>query len=66
MASPDRVSQKEHARVRVALEGTGESNVSSGLPVLYHLLGLLARYGGLDLELQLAAEEPEAEVGYAG
>jgi imidazoleglycerol-phosphate dehydratase len=66
MASPDRVTQKDHARVRVALDGTGESNVSSGLPVLDHLLGLLARYGALDLELQLAPEDPEAEVASAG
>ena len=55
MASPDRVTQRDHARVRVALDGTGESNVSSGLPVLDHLLGLLARYGALDLELQTGA-----------
>jgi imidazoleglycerol-phosphate dehydratase len=66
MASPDRVSQKEHARVRVSLDGEGASNVSSGLPVLDHLLALLARYGSLDLELQLAPEEPEAEVASAG
>jgi imidazoleglycerol-phosphate dehydratase len=66
MASPDRVSQEEHARVRVALDGTGASNVSSGLPVLDHLLGLLARYGALDLELQLAPDDPEAEVASAG
>ena len=64
MASPDRVT--EQARVRVSLDGSGESNVSSGLPVLDHLLGLLARYGSLDLELQLAPEEPEAEVAAAG
>ena len=64
MASPDRVSQKEHARVRVLLDGTGTSNVSSGLPVLDHLLGLLARYGSLDLELQLAPEEPEARAAH--
>jgi len=58
MASPDRV--REQARVRVSLDGSGESNVSSGLPVLDHLLGLLARYGSL------APEEPEAEVASAG
>jgi imidazoleglycerol-phosphate dehydratase len=66
MASPDRVSQREHARVRLSLDGAGKSNVSSGLPVLDHLLGLVARYGSLDLELQLAPEEPEAEVVAAG
>ena len=55
MASPDRLSQEEHARVRVSLDGEGASNVGSGLPVLDHLLGLLARYGSLDLELAAGA-----------
>src|SRR5256884_4076979 len=66
MASPDRVSEVDHVRVRLSLDGAGESNVGTGLPVLDHLLGLLARYGSLDLELQLAPEEPEAEVASAG
>ena len=66
MASPDRVSQREHVRVRVSLDGTGESNVGTGLPVLDHLLGLVARYGSLDIELQLAPETGEAEVAAAG
>ena len=66
MVSPDRVSEKEHVRVRVLLNGAGESNVSSGLPVLDHLLGLLARYGSLDLELQVAPERAEAEIASAG
>jgi imidazoleglycerol-phosphate dehydratase len=66
MASPNRVSTEDHVRVRVSLDGTGESNVSSGLPVLDHLLGLLARYGSLDLELQVAPERAEAEIAAAG
>jgi len=66
MASPERVSEKEHVRVRVLVDGSGESNVSSGLPVLDHLLGLLAQYGSLDLELQVAPERAEAEIASAG
>jgi imidazoleglycerol-phosphate dehydratase len=66
MASPNRVSERDHVRVRVAFNGAGESNVSSGLPVLDHLLGLLARYGSLDLELQVAPEGTGAEVAAAG
>jgi imidazoleglycerol-phosphate dehydratase len=66
MASPDRVSQKVRARVRVSLDGAGESNVGTGLPVLDHLLALVARYGSLDLELQLAPESADAEVSSAG
>jgi imidazoleglycerol-phosphate dehydratase len=66
MASPNRVSGIDRVRVRVSLDGSGESNVSSGLPVLDHLLSLLARYGSLDLELQVAPEGAEAEVAAAG
>src|SRR5215211_1802729 len=66
MAYPDRVSQQGQARVRLSLGGTGESNVSTGLPVLDHLLALMGRYGSLDLDLQLAPETGEAEVAAAG
>ena len=66
MASPDRVSQEDHVRVRVDLSGAGESNVGTGLPVLDHLLGLSARYGSLDLQLELAPETAESEVACAG
>lgn len=66
MAPPDRVTERDHVRVRVLLDGAGESNVSSGLPVLDHLLGLLARYGSIDLELQVAPERAEAEIASAG
>src|SRR5262245_32887645 len=66
MAYPDRVSEGEQARVRLSLDGSGESNVATGLPVLDHLLGLLARYGSLDLDLQVAPETGEAEVAAAG
>ena len=61
-----RSSDERARRVRVSLDGAGESNVSSGLPVLDHLLGLLARYGSLDLELQVAPERAEAEIAAAG
>jgi len=66
MASPNQVSQRDDVRVRVLLDGAGESNVSSGLPVLDHLLGVLARYGSIDLELQVAPERAEAEIASAG
>jgi imidazoleglycerol-phosphate dehydratase len=66
MESPNQVSQRDDVRVRVLLDGAGESNVSSGLPVLDHLLGVLARYGSIDLELQVAPERAEAEIASAG
>jgi imidazoleglycerol-phosphate dehydratase len=46
--------------------GSGTANVSTGIPVLDHLLGLLARAGGFDLTLEIAPDDPEAEVDAAG
>lgn len=46
--------------------GTGVVSVTTGLPVLDHLLGVLARAGRFDLSLELAPAEAEAEVAEAG
>jgi imidazoleglycerol-phosphate dehydratase len=46
--------------------GTGSVNVSTGVPVLDHLLGELARAGGFDLALEIEPDDPEAEVDAAG
>jgi imidazoleglycerol-phosphate dehydratase len=46
--------------------GSGSSNVATGLPVLDHLLELLARAGRFDLALEIAPDDPEAEVDAAG
>jgi imidazoleglycerol-phosphate dehydratase len=53
-------------RVRVSVGGDGSANVLTGLPVLDHLLGVLAQHAGFDLELELAPESPDAEVAAAG
>jgi imidazoleglycerol-phosphate dehydratase len=50
---------------RVATLG-GTTNVATGIPVLDHLLGLLARTGGFDLALELPPGDAEAEVVDAG
>jgi imidazoleglycerol-phosphate dehydratase len=55
---------KLHARVNVA--GHGEANVATGVPVLDHLLGLLAQYASFDLDIEVAPAEAEAEVAAAG
>jgi imidazoleglycerol-phosphate dehydratase len=53
--------------VRIELGGGGRaSNVQTGLPVLDHLLGLFAKAGGFTLALELAPDEPQAEVDEAG
>ena len=53
-----------HARVDVA--GHGEASVATGVPVLDHLLVLLAQYASFDLSLEVAPGEAEAEVAAAG
>jgi len=53
-----------HARVDVL--GAGDAQVSTGVPVLDHVLGLLAEYASFDLELEIAPGEAEAEIAAAG
>ncbi|MGB2876033.1 MAG: hypothetical protein WBB76_11250 [Gaiellaceae bacterium] len=53
-----------HARVNVA--GSGQASVVTGVPVLDHLLGLLAEYASFDLALEIAPGEAEAEIAAAG
>ena len=53
-----------HARVDVA--GSGEASVATGVPVLDHLLSLLAQYASFDLALEVAPGDAEAEVAAAG
>jgi imidazoleglycerol phosphate dehydratase HisB len=50
---------------RVDLSG-GASQVSTGVAVLDHLLEELGRAGGFALLLEIAPDDPEAEVGRAG
>jgi imidazoleglycerol-phosphate dehydratase len=53
-----------HARVDVA--GSGEASVATGVPVLDHLLALLAQYASFDLALEVAPGDAEEEVAAAG
>jgi imidazoleglycerol-phosphate dehydratase len=46
--------------------GTGDANVATGIPVLDHLLGELARAGRFDLVLEIDPDDPESEVDAAG
>jgi imidazoleglycerol-phosphate dehydratase len=51
---------------RVALAKAGTANVTTGLPVLDHLLTTLARSASFDLSLEVAPADAEAEVAAAG
>jgi imidazoleglycerol-phosphate dehydratase len=46
--------------------GAGAANIATGIPVLDHLLALLARAGRFELVLELPPEDAEAEVAAAG
>ena len=50
---------------RIDLRG-GAARVATGVAVLDHLLEELARAGGFGVVLEIAPDEPEAEVGRAG
>ena len=52
-------------RVRASL-GVSETAVSTGLPVLDHLLELMARTGGFGLRLEVAPGGADEEVAAAG
>jgi imidazoleglycerol-phosphate dehydratase len=51
---------------QITLSGDGEASVATGIAVLDHLLAELARSAGFGLSLEIAPDEPEAEVGTAG
>lgn len=51
---------------RIELGGSGSASVATGLPVLDHLLGLVAAHAGFDLQLEVAAGGPDAVATAAG
>ena len=53
-------------QARVSLGGDGRTGVSTGLPVLDHLLELLAARAGFDLQLEVAPGGPDAVTAAAG
>jgi imidazoleglycerol-phosphate dehydratase len=52
----------EPLRVHASVTGPPQANVSTGLPVLDHLLTLMAEYAALDLALEVAPGSAGAEV----
>ena len=51
IAEIHRKTKETDVRVVINLDGHGQSQVSTGLPFLDHMLGLLARHGLFDLEV---------------
>lgn len=56
---------RREAAAQIAV-GDGPTSVATGVAVLDHLLAELAETGGFELNLEIAPDEPEAEVGAAG
>jgi imidazoleglycerol-phosphate dehydratase len=54
------------AAAQIVLDRAGESSIATGVAVLDHLLLALAEAGGFGLRLEIAPDEPEAEVDKAG
>jgi imidazoleglycerol-phosphate dehydratase len=50
------------ASARVNVTGRGETNVATGVPVLDHLLTLLAVYASFDLALEVEPGDPGVEI----
>jgi imidazoleglycerol-phosphate dehydratase len=59
-------AQEARTQVRVSITGRGSANVATGVPVLDHLLVLLATYSSFDLALEVAPGDAEEEVRAAG
>jgi imidazoleglycerol-phosphate dehydratase len=51
--------------VRVKVAGSGDCNIETGVPVLDHLLGLLATHAGFDLALSVEPGSADAEIDAA-
>jgi imidazoleglycerol-phosphate dehydratase len=62
----DGPTEETRTGVRVEVRGGGRANVSTGLPVLDHLLGLLAARSQFDLSLEVAPHSVDAELAAAG
>jgi len=66
MARTGQADEAGRLHARVDVFGGGDAQVSTGVPVLDHVLGLLAEYASFDLELEVAPGEAEEEIAAAG
>jgi imidazoleglycerol-phosphate dehydratase len=55
-----------HEGVASVTVGDGESSIATGVAVLDHLLATMAATGRFEIRLEVAPDEPEAEVDIAG
>ena len=51
LATRSRITKETSIEIRLDLDGTGQTKVSTGLPFFDHMVDQLGRHGGFDLEL---------------
>jgi imidazoleglycerol-phosphate dehydratase len=66
MSAREQVGERSRSTARVAAHGSGEATVATGVPVLDHLIGLLAHYSGFDITLEVEPGGALDEVSAAG
>jgi imidazoleglycerol-phosphate dehydratase len=55
-AEIERTTGETRVRLRLALDGSGDSSASTGVGFLDHMLDLLARHGRLDLDVEATGD----------
>jgi imidazoleglycerol-phosphate dehydratase len=66
MAVTGYAAEDGRLQARIGAGGSAQANVDTGVPVLDHLLTLLAERAGFDLMLEIAPGDAETEVSSAG
>ncbi|WP_439482220.1 bifunctional histidinol-phosphatase/imidazoleglycerol-phosphate dehydratase HisB [Cyclobacterium plantarum] len=56
MSSLDRSTSETQISIRLNLDGTGISDIHTGIPFFDHMLDQLARHGGTDLEIKVKGD----------
>jgi len=56
IATCSRVTKETSIEIRLDLDGTGQTEVSTGLPFFDHMVDQLGRHGGFDLELSATGD----------
>jgi imidazoleglycerol-phosphate dehydratase len=56
VASRARGTKEKSIEIRLDLDGTGETDVATGVPFFDHMLSQLGRHGGFDLELKATGD----------
>ena len=60
-AEVNRDTQETQIKISLGLDGTGESEIATGIPFLDHMLTLFSRHGFFDLSIQA---EGDIQVDY--